>query len=484
MQLAQPFAKAPLVSPMINVGALQDIPTGTWLFGKHGEAILNGGLSYIEGITGIPNNFKSTFQRFRSMKAGSRMKGSTGSIYDTEINMHEKHQAAFADGMEEFEGERIFDTGRWVLTNKAMHSGNEYYEMQRDYLMAKFKNAKNIMVNTPFLDRDGETLMQIMLPTFSDVDSLSAFETDDVTSMSEEAELGDKKANTIHMKQGLAKTRYLMEAPRLNIMASNYVSMTTHLGKEHAMQQAGPPGAAQPTKILQYLKNGDKIKGAPAQFMTLTHNLWNCYNASPMINQGTKASEYPKTSGDDLNLDTDLNTLQIRNLRSKSGVTGLPLTIIVSQQEGVLPSLSEFHYIKETERYGLEGSNVSYALNLLPEVKLGRTTVRGKIDNDPKLRRALNITSEMCQMEQLWNAGMGDDVKCTPKELYDDLKAQGHDWDLLLSTRGWWTYDNDQHPIPFLSTMDLLNMRKGTYFPFWMGEDKKIKPDYVKKYMS
>jgi hypothetical protein len=43
----------------------------------------------------------------------------------------------------------------------------------------------------------------------------------------------------------------------------------------------------------------------------------------------------------------------------------------------------------------------------------------------------------------------------------------------LLNTRGWWTLDNDKQEVPFLSTLDLLRMRKGLYHPYWLAEDKR-----------
>jgi hypothetical protein len=294
-------------------------------------------------------------------------------------------------------------------------------------------------------------------------------------------DLGDSKGNTIHMRQGLARTRILMEAPRIHCSVNDYLLMTAHLGKETTMQSAGG-GREVPIVKLKHLKNGDKIKGTTDKFTFVTHNCWHVFNASPLINQTTKAPEYPRNSEDDLLLDTDLNTVQIRNLRSKSGPSGMALMLIVSQQEGVLPSLTEFHHIKENERYGLEGSNVSYSLALYPNCKLGRTTVRSKIDADAKLRRALNITSEMCQMSYLWHT-LQEGLLCTPKELYEDLIKAGYEWDTLLNTRGWWTHElGEADELPFLSTMDLLRMRKGLYHPYWLEEDKKtLKAEFTQK---
>lgn len=52
--------------------------------------------------------------------------------------------------------------------------------------------------------------------------------------------------------------------------------------------------------------------------------------------------------------------------------------------------------------------------------------------------------------------------------MYKDLKDLGYDWDELLDTRGYWVFE--EHAAdekPFLSTKDLLEMRKGLYTPWW-----------------
>jgi hypothetical protein len=222
-----------------------------------------------------------------------------------------------------------------------------------------------------------------------------------------------------------------------------------------------------PNKKLTYLKNGDKINGVGGKFFYAMSNVWHAYNASPLFNQSTKGEEYPLDRGDDRKGSTDLNVVMLRQLRSKSGLTGIVLELIVSQSEGVLPTLTEFHYIKNMNRFGLGGNNINFHLDLYPDVNLTRPTIRSKINEDPKLCRAINITSELCQMVEI-RTKIDRSLLCTPKELFDDLKAMGYDWDIILQTRGWWTINNDQHPVPFLSTMDLLKMRKGLYRPYWM----------------
>lgn len=481
MSYVQPFNPAPYVKPMINIGALLDIPTGKYTVGRHGESILNGGLAYSTGVVGIGNNWKSTFLHYMTFSAMSRIIGSFGSGYDTETNTQIWHLTRLAKYIREFKNEDIFESGRWLVTDKTVYSGNKWYELLKESLENKIKDSKKYLVETPFLDRDKTSLFKMLIPTFNEVDSLTEFETDDVIDIHDKNELGDSGANTLHMRQGLAKMRFLMESVRIHPAANNYILMTAHLGKETTMQNAGPGGSV-PIQKLKHLKNGDKIKGVTDKFTFVMHNCWHAYNSAPFINDSTKGPEYPRDSEDNLKMDTDLNTVQIRNLRGKSGPSGMSLTLIISQEEGVLPSLTEFHHIKENNRYGLDGNNVHYNLVLYPDCKLSRTTVRGKIDTDIKLRRALNITSELLQMSYLWH-DLPEGLMCDPKALYEDLKAKGYDWDMILGqTRGWWTIDNDKpNPYLFLSTMDLLNMRKGAYHPFWLEEDKKtIKKEYSK----
>jgi hypothetical protein len=464
LELRAAFTPAPNVKIMMNIGALMDIVTGSYLIGTRGESILNGGLSFLTGVVGIGNNFKSTVMHYQFLTAMARMRGSTGSTYDTEVNIHEWHLKEMIRRIEEFGNEDVLETGRWVITDKTVYHGDQWYDIFKGFLEEKIKNVKKIQVETPFWNRDKTGPFMMPMPTFTEVDSFTEFETQDVVKMQNDNDLGESGGNTIHMRQGLAKLRLLMEAPRLNGGSGNDMLMTAHIGKESTMQNAGPAGSV-PIVKLKHLKNGDKIKGTTDKFTFITHNCWHCYNASPLMNE--KLPMYPRDADDNVTLDTDLNTVQLRNLRSKSGISGMAITLIVSQTEGVLPSLTEFHYLKESDRYGFEGNNTTYSLALYPDVKLTRPSVRSKIDADPKLRRALNIMAEMKQMEDFWH-GEEQALLCTPKELYDDLKALGYDWNVLLETRGWWTYDNHKHPIPFLSTMDLLRMRKGLYHPYWM----------------
>jgi hypothetical protein len=454
------------VRPLLNIGALLDIPTGTYVQGKYGESILNGGLGILTGIVGIGNNFKSTIAHYMVLSGLASVIGmcpSFISTYDTEMNIHESRLRALAQQF--FPDKDILTDGTWIVTDTTVYTGNKWYEEFKSYLDKKQTNKKELTVELPFLERDGKTLITTIVPTFGEIDSLTEFSTEAVGKMQQENELGDSGANTMHMRLGADKARMLMEIPTRINQNTHYLVVTAQLGKD--VNIASGPFAPQPTKRLTYLQNNDAIKGVGNKFFFALSNLWHARNASPLINQSTKGEEYPLDKDDVKVGSTDLNVVTLRQLRSKSGRTGVVLELLVSQTSGVLPTLSEFHYIKNMDKFGLNGNNITYRLDIYPDLVLSRPTIREKINNDPLLRRAINITSELCQIMQFMT-DVDKDLLCTPKELYDDIKSLGYDWNVLLQTRGWWTINNDKHPVPFLSTMDLLRMRKGLYKPYWM----------------
>lgn len=466
------FEETEFTKPQINVGCLFDIITGCYQFGQYGESVLNGGVGLLTGIVGIGNNYKSTLMHYLTLTAASRFEFTKIFTYDTEMNITKPRLERLASFIKSSWGS-IVRRGDWSVSDRQNYFANEWYEKFKEFLDDKLKNSRAFTRETPFLNADDTTLMKWLIPSFSQIDSFSEFETEDVGKMQDENELGDKGALTMHMKQGLAKIRFLSDVLKRLAKAGNPMFLTAHIGKDIPMD-----AHAAPVKKLQFLKNGDKVKGATDKFFFLTTFSVQCQNAVPYLNDTTKAPEYPVDSEENkAKGSTDLMLITVVMLRNKNGQTGFSIPVLVSQREGILPSLSEFHYCKIQDRYGLIGNLQNYQLALRPDVALSRTTVRSKLRSDPLLARAMNITSEMCQMKNHWH--LHRDLLCTPDVLFEDLKAMGYDWDVLLNTRGWWTLENDSssHELPFLSTMDLLRMRKGLYHPYWLAEDKKTRVD-------
>lgn len=265
----------------------------------------------------------------------------------------------------------------------------------------------------------------------------------------------------IFARAGLAKAKLLMELPVLCNGTAHYTVVTAHVAQENTM---GMQPHQVPTKKLQHMRQGEKIKGAPDDFFFLTNAVWQCSSCTLLLNDTTKGPEYPKTRGSVDKGSTDLNLVTLKLLRNKSGPSGGTITLVISQSEGVLASLSEFHYIKENERYGLEGNNTTYRLALYPDVSIMRTTVREQLDTDSKMRRAVKITADFLQMKQY--------CKELPLEipdlklLYEKLNKE-YGWDTILNTRDYWTFNQYEHKVPFLSTLDILELYHDVKKPYW-----------------
>lgn len=480
MLLKSNLEPAASIKMMLNIGALMDLPTGFPLKGIHGETLILGGLGSLTGMTGIGNSFKSTIMHYMMLSAADRMASTAEtsmSTYDTEINIHEHHLLALTSRFPSFKDINILADGTWTITDKTVYYGDEWFEKLKEYLKFKEDNSKKLMYETPFMDRTGKFLQTMIIPTFSEVDSFSAFETSDVAKIQDENELGSSGGNTIHMRQGLAKLRFLMEMPALGGATNHYTLLSAHLGE--AINMATGPYALPPPKKLQHMRQGEKIKGVTDQFFFLTNNFWKTQSVSPLITKD-KTPMYPRDTADNEVGDTDLNVVTVKLLRGKSGPSGTTLELVVSQKEGLLPTLTEFHFIKTESYYGLSGGDKNYVLDIYPEVKLSRSVVRGKIDNDLKLQRAINITAELLQITQCYREYKY--IGLSPKEIFDKITEAGYDWDFILSqTRGWWTVNNDKHPLFFLSSIDILKMANGLYHPYWLEDDKKtIKKQYQK----
>lgn len=455
--------------PLINIGALIDIPTGAYITGAKGEKILNGGLSGIEGIVGMGNNFKSTIAHYMMLSATNRMNASkiqsSMHTYDTEDNMgmNLDRLNKLSERMKWIPAEPLYDDKTWSVIPKSLLTAEEWVKKLYELVEKKIQDKSQLVKYTSFVDRSTQENMTAPKPNFIEIDSFSEFEG---LATIKAVEKDIENTNTVFMQQGLFKTKVLKDLPRLSNTGNMNFILTAHLGKE--INMASGPFAPQPKKALSYLKTGDKIKGVSDKLYFLTTHLWMAYGSRPLINQNTKEPEFPLEPGD---VGTDLNTVNLLQLRSKSGPSGFILELIVSQREGVLPTLTEFNFLKN-EKFGIGGNPRSYWIELYPDVKLSRTTVRKKIDNDEKLRRAINITAELRQMMKYMP--QYKDLYCTPEELYNDIKEMGYDWDELLSTRGWWTIDQYSKDLPpYMSTLDLLLLRKMNKKLYWMKNKGK-----------
>jgi len=459
MSFVSEFEAAPDFIPMLNIGAGFDIITGKYYKGKHGENILSGGLAPMTGIAGGGNKFKSTIMWYMMLSVLNRYKVAEGLAYDTEISLSMGRLYQLAQYMDAIGGVDLAGENRLRLTNGVKYSGNKFFEVWSKIARHRAENPKEFMLDSPFMESDGK-FMRLFKPSVTGIDSLSNFTADAVSKMQKENELGDSGRNMEAMRSSLIKTQMLMELPNLTGSSGCYMMMSAHVGNHHQLDPYAPNA-----KRMQHLKQNLKFKNVPEKFEFLPNNCWHAENATVM--ERDKLPEFPRSPDDDLKGDTDLNLVSLRNLRGKNGMTGLPLEIVVSQTDGVLPELTALKALK-TAKFGLGGNDRNYFLDLLPEESLSRTTVRAKSRLLPKLQRAFEISHELSQINDYWH-DFDKSLFMAPDELYAKIKEKGYNWDELLDTRGFWVFNQDApNHKPFLSTKDLLEMATGQYRPYWL----------------
>lgn len=462
------FNLAPQLRPRPCLGSLLDIPCGRYHEGKHGDMLLNGGFSNFVGVGGRGNTFKTALTLSQSIIVLDRYENTSLTVYDTEITFS-WDRIQDMSSRAQFDFQEAVDAGRIGLTSAAEHSGNEWWSIVRELSKDRAKNAKKEKIDTPFVNDKGDPI-KAFPPNIHLLDSMSQLETDAISGIYDKNQIDDSASNTDALRGGAIKTRMVMQIPQITSQGGITLLATAHVGDTFELDPYAPK-----SKKLQFMKNGIKFKNVPEKFTFLSSICWYVSSATPLLNQSTKAAEYPLKAYKDMAGDTDLQELILMNVRNKHGQTGQTLRLIVSQTEGLLPSLSEYHYLKSRkDKFGLvgpEGIQKSWRLAIYPDLLLKRTTLRDTIDEDPKLRRALEITSEMAQMQDYWPDMPAED-RIDPEDLYNRLKDMGYDWDILLDTRGYWTFDHYTNPVKPLSTMDLINMYHGKYVPFWYEKGK------------
>lgn len=465
---------------LVNVGALFDIPNCSFVIGKKGETIINGGLGYITLIAGPTSNYKSTIMHYLMLQASNRMGGKDIGMYtyDTECNISIDRLEFMASKFPNIpENPVTMDDPVWGITDKSTVAADKWLNILNDYVEAKNKEKKMYTTYEGFLNPYTKKDMELPKPSFVEIDSLSEFEAQSTVEMLSE-NIDSSDTNTYALKQSLFKTKMISTIPSLATRGNVYFLFAAHIGEKPNLA-TGPAAYNQPMRKFQHIKGADVIKGISNKANYLLTGVWMAHTASMLSNKDKTAPEYPLNEND--KQVTDLNIVRLTSAKSKAGPGGLSISLIVSQKNGIIPELSEFHFIKESDRFGIAGNNIHYNLVLRPDVKLTRTTVRSKLVEDKLLRRAVNITAELLQLKIYHSSLVDQGLWCTPEQLYEDIKALGYEWDILLDTREYWTIDQYTNPMPFLSVVDLLNIRLGKYHPYFLDKDKKLKKEYIRK---
>ena len=466
----------PYYGIIYNTGTLLDIPSGQYVRGQKGESILNGGIYHFGAVSGKQNSFKTTLATYLVLAAASRVheSGIVAPIdfHDTEMTVVAQRIAKLARAHPFFKDKNIYLDDMIRITSQWALPGEKWLDELKALVDAKTKTRDKLTIESPMVDDKGDPL-STLLPSFGILDSASCFKTTEGME-AEDLELGNSKQNTMHARQGLHKSNMIEQLPRICKSGQHHMLTTLHIGVKQAMMSANPN--IPPPKDLQFQKSGEKYRSVPPNFTYLCSGLFEITKAQTDIDQGTKGATYPRLQMDKEIGETDLNKLNICVVRNKASSSGPKVEMMVSQREGVLPRLSEANHVFERRRQlgeslGINGSS-RYTLDLHPEVNFMRTTLREHLDNDAMFARAMKVTSELIQIETFFRHELPK--LPSPAELYEVLEKT-YGMKKLLASRDYWTFNQYEHPIPFLSTMDLLRIYWGEtelgpkYIPYWLA---------------
>ena len=456
----------------LPIGPLIDLLHCEFIKGRHGETIVNGGLPPYTVVIGSVNNYKTTIIIFLALMSLMRIREAgyptRADMLDTEISFKFNRLFQLASAISPQLAEWVKDI--WHTSDTNSMSLNKWVT-EFDKFVDEKEASKEIEVTfDAFTHPKTNKPVVNKLPSLLLIDTFTKFTSDKAFNKLEDNDLDSTDTNTVFMNIGMFKKKFLLPLPRNLSRGNIYALITAHVGEKLDMA-TGPAMYMKPSKQLQFLKAGDEIEGGTKELKQAPNLMLQAHTAKPLTIKNAKGvvPEYPF---DDNDTSTDLNTVLLTTIRNKSGQSGISIPLIVSQSRGVLLTLSAFHYLKEVGKFGIGGNNLSFYMELRPEVKLQRTTVRTKIDNDSILARAIELTASIFQLV-MTRVEYKDNKYIIPMEnLYTKIKDMGYSWDILLDTRGYPLIDNyNPEYKPYLSAPDLLDIYLEEYHPFWYPKD-------------
>jgi hypothetical protein len=454
----------------LNVGAGLDLLNGNFIKDYYGDDVLMGGVTPLQGVMGDPNSDKTAMTIYMTGAASntiaySYMQEILG--YDAEGTLRVERVNSL---LERFEYLDRDEYGNVVMdfSSIAEMSAEEWYDKKfAPYVKAK-RDSKEYEIDMEFLadPNDKSKLLKVKLPTLMFIDTVTFFNpsTSIDLVMGENKKKGgsnDGSNKTIGLNNAKFKTDIMSTLTPSLLRTNTYGLLVAHVGDNINMDNN--PYGPKPRQQLGTLASNEKIKGVPADYTRLTTGIFQTNNKTPLYNQESKLAEYP--IGNDMDtFRNELNTITVKQHRSKDNMSSLSLELISSQSEGIQPHLSQFRRLKKANDYGMIGNKLSYSLVLYPEQKLSRTTVRSLINNDSKLRRALELTDDYYLLTLLFPKYGLSGLYCGLEKLYKDIDEMGYDWNKILTmTRGWWTPKQYSSELKYLHMLNILKIRAGLF---------------------
>ena len=387
------------IFPALNTSTPLDIVTGVFEQGKDGKHYLNAGIPPMFGIVGRAGFYKSTTLDSFVLSCLYNYPQSECFKLDTENNTlvpkkRFKDMCMYRYGPD-FDVDSILD--RITINNSSTINSIEFEEIIRNVCEYKEKNKKDLLLETPFLDKEGN-LLKMWVPTYIVVDSLTLLVSanEDTKSLTVSAESKDRNIDAL--RDGMYKRRLLMNWARIASKYGLYFMMSAQVDDSYVADEYN-----RQEKQNQYTKQNDRIKSVGAMFEFLTNTLLQNFSPSPVVSSSDR--KLPEYSSDGAGL-VEINELTTRVLRCKTAAGGTIIPMLASQNYGILPGLTYYHYLKKNGDFGFNVGGVGkvnrYSM-LMPDVLLKRQNVIDLLRNNYELNRALEIMFQLKRYMKLFH---------------------------------------------------------------------------------
>lgn len=439
-----------------NTGTIFDLSSGKFQPGLDGEWYLNGGLTAHINTFGAQNgHFKSTTansyaQRSRNIYADSDM-----IILDDE-NSLDKDKARAERMAEELAGRNK----NQIIWLKGIDYDLETFDTWLNDLCIKKESVKkDITVKTPFFDEKTGEQLSILIPTYVFVDSLTELvcaAEEEMLDGEKAPGIGNSKINTVYMADGNRKTMFIRSMRRRCQKYGIVFICTGHYDKTINMDMYAPnPKETLFGKQDWKMKGcGSKLKFLSSIYARLQASLLVDSNKEPMYGNGMSAAK-------------DLHEVCVVLERCKSSNAGEMVPYVESQSEGLLNAVTNYHFLKQHEYYGLLGNKQKQQPFLMPDTTISRNTIREIASASAEVRRALEIAVTLCFIKTCYNtATFPYDFNIEPQKLFDQLNSDKNKSLVsdILHSRGYWTYQlpgqKNSDDLPYMSIFRIMELAK------------------------
>lgn len=470
------FSKAPVarsIEMQFSIGGGFDIPTASFIEAVDGEMAMLSGKNLVNSIMGPENAFKTGVINFIEGKVLNNYPGNVLIIFDTEGSFTYVRINRFIKQTYPRYGRLINDlnTDLIQMVKQDELAGDKFFEMMKEVAAERFKD-KGGFKTTAYVDTDG-SLFKTKPAIGVLIDSFTEMKFDVLAvKMTDKNEVGSSETLTVPMQAAKIKSEMITQYPKICRSGSIYISQVAHMDTKVEINMYAP----KPHK-LAFSKSGTVAKGVTGKFKFINNNLYEIQGYAPLYKGTGKADRvamYPLNDSDKEAGTVDLMVVHLTQTRNKTGPSGPVISLVISQSAGVLEALTDFYNVKVIRgNYGIGGNNLSYWLELCPDVKLSRTTVRTKLDESYRLRRGVEIMHSMAQYQAYHNI-TNEAYLVKPDELYASLIEKGYDWNVLLDTVNFHTYEENKLEFrKSLSLLDLLRLHSGendkAWYEAWLG---------------